>query len=177
MAIDYARIELLVLDVDGVMTDGRIIISPTGEETKVFHSRDGAGIKYWQRVGKRVAIITGRGSPAVELRARELGIFPVHLHAMDKLPILRTMLVETGMSAEQTAVMGDDLTDLPMMCHAGLAIAPADAVEDVRRRAHYVTAAKGGEGAVREAIELILRGSGLWDQVMQRYLSQMEQPQ
>ena len=174
MAIDYGRIELLVLDVDGVMTDGRIILTPSGEEIKCFHCRDGAGIKYWQRVGKKLAIITGRCSPAVELRARELGIDQVSLSALDKLPVLREMVARLGLGMHQVAVMGDDLTDLPMMHHAGLSIAPADAVEEVRRRAHYVTVAKGGEGAVREGIELILRGSGLWDQVLQRYLSQME---
>jgi len=174
MAIDYGRIELLVLDVDGVLTDGRIILTPWGAEIKAFHSHDGAGIRFWQRLGKQVAFITGRRSRAVTRRARDLGIKLVHQRIKDKLPVFRRMLEKLHLQPDQAAVMGDDLTDLPMMCHAGLSLAPADAVEEVRRRVHHVTIARGGQGAVREAIELILRHSGRWDEVLQRYLHQRE---
>jgi 3-deoxy-D-manno-octulosonate 8-phosphate phosphatase (KDO 8-P phosphatase) len=162
------------------MTDGRIILAPmTGrfssvEEIKEFDCRDGAGIRFWQRVGKQVAIISGRDSYAVNVRAKDLDIQHVKLGVKDKLPVYRELLEKLKLSADQSAVMGDDLPDLPMMLGAGLSLAPADAVEEVRQRAHHVTAAGGGRGAVREAIELILRRSGRWDEILRRYLAQME---
>ena len=165
-----AGIELLVLDVDGVLTDGRIAIDGEGRELKSFHAADGAGIKYFQRVGKRVAFISGRSSPAVTARAAELGVTVVHQDAKYKLPVYLRVLEELALDRAQVAVMGDDLMDLPLMRRCGLAIAPANAVAEVRAAAAMVTVARGGAGAVREAVEAILRAGDLWDQILQRYV-------
>ena len=167
--IDYAAIELLVLDVDGVLTDGRITLTPDGAEIKTFHVRDGAGMKYWKRVGKKLAIISGRGSQAVVLRARELDVDVVCLNAKDKLPAFRDVLEQLNLKGQQAAVMGDDLTDLPIMRACGMAIAVADAPQCVREAAACVTKLPGGAGCVREVIELILQRAGLWRQIMARY--------
>jgi len=168
--VDYGRIELLVLDVDGVLTDGRITLTGEGDEIKSFHVRDGAGMKYWKRAGGKLALITGRGCPAVTRRAKELDVDVVRMHAKDKLPVLREILEDMGVGPEAVAVMGDDLTDIPLMRHCGFPVAVADAVEEVRQRASYVTEACGGCGAVRELIERILKGSGRWDAIMARYI-------
>jgi 3-deoxy-D-manno-octulosonate 8-phosphate phosphatase (KDO 8-P phosphatase) len=168
--IDYAAIRLLVLDVDGVLTDGRIILTPDGQEIKAFHVRDGAGMKYWKREGGKLAVITGRGSPTVLRRAEELGVDAVRLEARDKLPAYESVLAELGLTPQQTAVMGDDLPDLPLMRRCALPVAVADAVEEVKRAAGYVTRLSGGAGAVREVIEVILRQTGAWDAVMARYI-------
>ncbi len=163
------RIELLVLDVDGVLTDGQVQLDADGREIKRFHVLDGAGMKYFQRVGKRIAILSGRSSPAVIFRVAELGVALVRQNAKDKLPAYEAILDELALGREQVAVMGDDLTDLPLMRRCGLPIAPANAVAEVRQAAALITQRSGGRGAVREAIEVILRGGGLWEQVMQRY--------
>jgi len=163
-------IELLILDVDGVLTDGAIVLDGEGREQKRFHVLDGAGIKYWQRVGKRVALISGRGGGAVVCRAAELGVADVRLNAKDKLPAYESILAEADLTDAQAAVMGDDLPDLPLMRRCGFAIAPANAAEEVRQAAAMVTRCRGGHGAVREAIEYLLRGAGLWERIMQRYL-------
>ena len=168
--IDFAAIQLLVLDVDGVLTDGHIVLTPAGEEIKSFHARDGAGMKYWKRAGGRIAIITGRASPAVARRAVELEIDAVRLGAKSKLPAYREVLAELGVTPAQTAVMGDDLVDLPLLRHCALAAAPADADEMVLRSAHYVARRNGGQGCVRELIEWILKKAGKWDAILQRYL-------
>ena len=167
---DLSNIDLLVLDVDGVLTDGRITLTASGEEIKSFHVRDGAGMKYWTRVGKKLAIITGRGSPVVVRRAEELGVHAVRLNAKVKLPALREVCDELGISPERVAVVGDDLADLPLLREAGFAVAVADAVEEVRAAADHVTRLRGGAGAVREVIELILKETGLWESIMARYL-------
>ena len=163
-------IELLVMDVDGVLTTGEVILDGDGRELKRFHVLDGAGIKYFQRVNKQVAIISGRHCQAVDVRAKELGIDIVIQDAKDKLPVYHELLDRLGLNTGQTAVMGDDLTDLPMMRTCGLAIAPANAVEMVRQAASLVTTAAGGAGAVREAIEILLKGAGLWEQILARYV-------
>lgn len=169
-AVDYANIELLVLDVDGVLTDGRIVLTSGGEEVKCFHVRDGSGIKYWRRAGRKVALVSGRGSPAVLRRAEELDVDAVRLNATDKLPAMLEVLEQLGIPAGKTAAVGDDLPDLPMLRHCAFPIAVADAVEAVRQEALYVTEATGGRGAVREAVELILKKAGAWDRIMARYL-------
>jgi len=169
--IDYARIELLVVDVDGVLTDGRIVLTPAGEEIKAFHVRDGAGMKYWRRVGKKLAIISGRSSPAVACRAQELHVDALRLNAKDKLPAYEQVLADLGVTDDQTAVIGDDLTDLPMLRRCAFPVAPADAVDEVRGAAACVTQLPGGAGCVRETIELILKQSGQWGKVMARYVS------
>lgn len=157
-----AGIDLLVVDVDGVLTDGGIIYADTGAEIKRFHVRDGSGLKIWQLAGKRAAVITGRSSPVVAVRAAEVGLAPVIQGAADKLPAYRQLLADTGMRPEQACYIGDDLPDLPVMRESGLAVAVADACPEARAAAHYVTLARGGAGAVRETIELILHCQGLW---------------
>jgi 3-deoxy-D-manno-octulosonate 8-phosphate phosphatase (KDO 8-P phosphatase) len=164
-----ANIELLVLDVDGVLTDGRIYLTAEGDELKAFHVRDGSGIKYWLRAGRRAAIITGRSSRVVARRAEELGIEHVRQNAKTKLPVLEELLEELGVDAARTAVMGDDLTDLPMMRRAGLAVTVPEAPDEVRAQADLVTRTPGGQGCVREVIERLLKRQGLWDGIMERY--------
>jgi 3-deoxy-D-manno-octulosonate 8-phosphate phosphatase (KDO 8-P phosphatase) len=163
-------IRLLVLDVDGVMTDGRLWYGPDGREFTAFHILDGHGIKTAIRSGLALAIITGRQSEAVARRARELGIVQIHQKAVDKLPVFEELLAESGLAASQVACMGDDLPDLPLLRRAGLAISVPDAAEEVRAAAHYVTRRPGGQGAVREAIEVLLRSRGAWSGEMERYL-------
>lgn len=167
--IDYASIELLVLDVDGVLTDGRITLTPSGEEIKSFHVRDGTGMKYWKRAGRKLAFLSGRGGEATRRRAEELGIDIVRLNCKDKLPAYEGILQQLGLDAARSAVVGDDLTDLPVLRRCGFAVAVADAAEETRAAADYVTVKPGGAGCVREVVELLLRKAGLWDQTLQRY--------
>jgi 3-deoxy-D-manno-octulosonate 8-phosphate phosphatase (KDO 8-P phosphatase) len=162
-----AGIELLVLDVDGVLTDGRITYTADGVEVKSFHVRDGSGLVFWQRLGKRVAIISGRASQAVAVRASELGITQVMQGAADKRSAFRTLLETTGLRAEQVCVVGDDLPDLPLLGACGLAVAVADACPEARAAAHYVTRTPGGRGAVREVVELVLGAQGRWEAVVE----------
>jgi YrbI family 3-deoxy-D-manno-octulosonate 8-phosphate phosphatase len=157
-----SRIELLIADVDGVLTDGSIIYGDTDIEIKVFHVRDGAGLKLWQAAGKQAALISGRASRAVEVRAAEVGIGQVIQSAAEKLPAYRQVLAAAGVRPEQVCYLGDDVPDLPVLAQCGLAVAVADACPEVRAAAHYVTRAAGGRGAVREVIELILRCQGKW---------------
>ena len=164
-----AAIEMLILDVDGVLTDGRIIYSDAGEELKAFHVRDGSGLKLWLRLGKRAGIITGRTSPVVERRANELGLTAVVQGAEDKRIAYERMLREQDLDASRVGYVGDDLPDVPLLQRSGLAIAVADACAEAKRAAHHVTLAMGGRGAVREAIELILRAQGRWHEVVARF--------
>jgi 3-deoxy-D-manno-octulosonate 8-phosphate phosphatase (KDO 8-P phosphatase) len=167
-----AAIELLVLDVDGVLTDGQVIYAGAETEIKAFHVRDGSALAVWKRAGKRAALISGRDSPAVARRAAELGMEPVLQGRADKLAALRQIVNGTGVALERIAAIGDDLPDLPVLAHAGLAVAVADACAEVRQAAHYVTQAPGGRGAVREAIELVLRCQGIWQGVVEGYRSE-----
>jgi 3-deoxy-D-manno-octulosonate 8-phosphate phosphatase (KDO 8-P phosphatase) len=167
-----ARIEMLVLDVDGVLTDGGIIYADDGTELKQFHVRDGSGLKIWQYLGKRAAIITGRTSKVVTVRAAELGIAPVYQGAPEKMAAYRELLAAGGLRTEQVCFIGDDVPDLPLLLNCGLAVAVADACPEARAAAHYVTRAAGGRGAVREAIELILRCQGAWQRVVERFRSE-----
>jgi 3-deoxy-D-manno-octulosonate 8-phosphate phosphatase (KDO 8-P phosphatase) len=164
-----AAIQMLVLDVDGVLTNGGIIYTDNGLELKIFHVRDGSGLKLWHQAGKRSAIITGRISRVVDRRAAELGISRVIQGAGDKLEAYRQLLAETGQKPDQVAAVGDDLPDVPVLHHSGLAVAVWDACAEARQAAHYVTQARGGQGAVRETIELILRSQGLWQTLVERY--------
>ena len=150
------RVRLLVLDVDGVLTDGRLHISASGEEIKVFHVRDGSGLVAIQRAGIAVAIISGRDSPAVTRRATELGIRHVRQGVADKGAELATLLRELGIAASETACVGDDTPDLPMLRAAGLAVAVADAHPAAKDEAHWITPSPGGHGAVREVCDLLL---------------------
>jgi 3-deoxy-D-manno-octulosonate 8-phosphate phosphatase (KDO 8-P phosphatase) len=162
-------IELLVLDVDGVLTDGVIAIDDAGVETKHFHVRDGGGIALWRRAGKRVAILSGRSAPCVDHRAAELGIHPVLQGVAEKGAAFRGLLEELGVEPGQVCAMGDDLADLPMLALAGLAACPADAAAEVLDAAHYVARAPGGKGAVRELVEVILGWQGAWDDLVSSY--------
>jgi 3-deoxy-D-manno-octulosonate 8-phosphate phosphatase (KDO 8-P phosphatase) len=167
-----SRIELLVLDVDGVLSDGAIIYADTGMELKHFHVRDGSGLKIWHASGKRTAIITGRNSRVVEMRAAELGIETVIQGAADKLQAYRQTLRQTRLAPERVCCVGDDLPDLPLLRHCGFAVAVADACAETKADAHYVTHAAGGRGAVREVIELILGCQDLWRPAVERLRTQ-----
>lgn len=164
-----AGIELLLLDVDGVLTDGRIIYGDGGMEIKAFHVRDGSGLKLWQLAGKRAGILTGRSSPVVERRARELGLEPVIQGAADKGAAFDQVVRELGLTAHQVAYMGDDIPDLPVLQRCGLPLAVADACPEVKEAAVLVTRALGGHGAVREAVEALLKAQGHWDEVIVRF--------
>lgn len=163
------RIALLGLDVDGVLTDGSILLDDRGVETKRFHVRDGTGLSAWRRLGLEAAIITGRRGMAVHHRARELGIRNVRQGVDDKAAALRAVLAALELDASQVAVIGDDLPDLPMMLMAGYPIAVGDAVAEVRAAARFVTVRPGGAGAVREAVEHILKAQGRWSEAVDLY--------
>jgi 3-deoxy-D-manno-octulosonate 8-phosphate phosphatase (KDO 8-P phosphatase) len=161
-----AKIDLLLLDVDGVLTDGAIVYGEDGVEVKRFHVRDGSALKFWHAAGRRSAIISGRTSRAVAVRAAELGVVPVFQGRAEKLPAFEALLAETGVRAEQVCAVGDDLPDLPVLLRAGLAVAVADACAEVRAAADYVTVSPGGRGAVRDAVEWLLRLQGRWDGIV-----------
>ena len=164
------RVELILSDVDGVMTDGGIWYDNQGVELKGFHIRDGLGVKLWQRAGFKFGVLTARTSHIVKLRAAELGIDLVRQGFEDKLPAALDILRELNLSPEQACYIGDDLTDLPVIRAVGLGAAVADASAEVRAAADYVTTLPGGRGAVRELVETILKAKGRWEDVIQRYL-------
>ncbi len=163
------RIQLLVMDVDGVLTTGAITVGPDGQEWKTFYVRDGAALAYWHRMGRRSAILSGRSAEPVFHRAAELGVHRVIQGRLDKARAIRELIAAEAVSPEQTCFIGDDLPDLKAMHEVGLAVAVADAVPEVRAAAHHVTASPGGRGAVRELVEFLLRAQGLWDKVMEIY--------
>lgn len=163
------NIILLLLDVDGVMTDGGIIFDGNGLETKVFNVKDGHGIKMLQRFGIEVGIITGRTSIVVDIRARELGIELVYQGALRKLDCYEEIKLKRDLSDSQIAYIGDDVIDVPVMRRVGFAAAPSDGVIEARNVAHFVTSCPGGRGAVREVSDMILKGRGLWGEVQSRY--------
>jgi 3-deoxy-D-manno-octulosonate 8-phosphate phosphatase (KDO 8-P phosphatase) len=164
-----APIRLLLLDVDGVLTDGRIVFDANGIESKFFNVKDGHGIKLVQRAGIAVGIISGRESRVVANRAAELGISHLYQNALDKLTPYRELLDKTGLSDHQVAYVGDDIIDLPLLRRVGFAAAPADAVPEVVPHVHFVTRNKGGWGAVREVCDLLLKEQGAWDTVTAKY--------
>jgi 3-deoxy-D-manno-octulosonate 8-phosphate phosphatase (KDO 8-P phosphatase) len=161
LKIKAKKIKLLLLDVDGVMTDGRIILDNRGNETKAFHVRDGHGIKLLQKEGVLVGIITGRKSEVVNIRARELGIMDVHQGIKDKLTAYDAVVAKHGLSDEEVAYIGDDEVDVAIFKRVGLAAAVADADPSVRPHVQLVTRAHGGRGAVREVINFILKSRGV----------------
>jgi 3-deoxy-D-manno-octulosonate 8-phosphate phosphatase (KDO 8-P phosphatase) len=170
-----ARIDLLVLDVDGVLTDGSIVYAGGDVEIKPFSTLDGAGLKLWRDAGKRSVIITRRSSPAVTRRAAELGIDHVMQGAEHKLTALNAVLAGAGLVPEQAAGVGDDLHDLPFLRAVAMAVAVSNACSEVRGTAHYVTKKSGGCGAVREVIELILRCQGKWQSAVRSIVNEHAQ--
>lgn len=165
-----AQIKLIIFDVDGVLTDGRLILGDDGQEYKAFHSRDGHGMKLLRQSGVEVAIITGRTSRVVEHRMQNLGIEHVYQGQEEKLPAYERLIAELGVTTGQTAYVGDDVVDLPVMLRAGLAVAVADAHPLVRQHAHWQTPHGGGQGAARDACELIMEAQGTLHSTLQRYL-------
>jgi 3-deoxy-D-manno-octulosonate 8-phosphate phosphatase (KDO 8-P phosphatase) len=163
------KIKLLILDVDGVMTDGRIIFDSNGVESKFFNVKDGHGIKMLQRCGIEVAIISGRESQVVTNRAAELAIRIVYQKSLDKLTPFERILADTGLAEEETAFIGDDLIDIPVLKRVGFAAAPADADAEVLSFVHYVAARSGGWGAVREVCDMIIKAQGKWQDLTSRY--------
>lgn len=163
-------IRLLLFDVDGVLTDGRILVHPDGTESKAFSIRDGAGIVWAQRAGLRTGVLSGRHSPATAIRAAQLGIPIVRHQRGDKLAVFDALLRDEGVGADAVAFMGDDLLDLPVLLRVGLSAAPADADPEVARRVDWVSRHPGGGGAAREFIELVLRAQGKWDEVLEGFL-------
>ena len=164
------RIKLLLMDCDGVLTDGRIWIFENGEEQKGFHTRDGLGIDLWHRAGFKSGIISGRVSSAVERRAQGLGMTFVCQGRENKLGAFSETLAHAGVTHAEVAFVGDDLNDIPLMLQSGLAVAVADAAAETREHAHYVTNLPGGYGAIREVVELILKAQGRWEDLVKHYL-------
>lgn len=162
-------IKLLILDVDGVLTDGKIIYTDRGEELKCFDVKDGHGIKLLLRAGIEVALVTGRRSAAVEHRARDLGIRLVFQKALNKIEVYEEIRATQHLRDEELCVMGDDLTDLPILRKCGFSVAVPDSVDEVKREVDYVTKKEAGKGAVREVCEIILKARGVWESVTARY--------
>lgn len=163
------RIKLLLMDCDGVLTDGRLELLENGDEQKTFHARDGQGISLLQRAGLKTGIISGRTSSAVERRARDLGMTYVRQSAKDKLKALDEILALAQLSLHECAFIGDDLADIPVMQRVELAVAVADAVAETKQVAHLVTEQRGGRGAIREVTDFILKAQGRWDELMKRF--------
>ena len=162
-------IRCLALDVDGVLTKGEITYTSSGEEIKTFHAKDGLGLALAHKMGLYTALITGRTSPMVELRAKELHISHVQMGSHNKSVGLEELLKVLKLEAHEVAYIGDDLNDLGIMSKVGLAITPQDGVPEVKQIAHYICQANGGQGAVREAIEYILKQEGLWEEALRVY--------
>jgi 3-deoxy-D-manno-octulosonate 8-phosphate phosphatase (KDO 8-P phosphatase) len=171
MALDKLKsIKLLLLDVDGVLTDGGIVYSDNDSETKIFNVKDGLGIRLLMEAGIHLGIITGRRSNALSKRCKELGIDLIYDGVANKADALDRILERTGFSFEEVACIGDDLPDLALMRRTGLSIAVADAHATLRENADMITSAKGGRGAVREVCEAILKAKGLWESILERFL-------
>jgi 3-deoxy-D-manno-octulosonate 8-phosphate phosphatase (KDO 8-P phosphatase) len=168
--IERARkVKLLLLDCDGVLTDGRILMTAEGDEMKAFDVKDGHAIVMFHRAGLRSGIISGRKSAVVQKRVKELGMHHLYEMAWVKLQPYEAILAEENLSDEAICYVGDDVVDIPLLRRAGLAVAVADAVDEVKAHSHFVTTRAGGRGAVREVIEFILKAQGKWDELMMRY--------
>ena len=170
------RIRLILLDVDGVLTDGKILVHGDGSESKQFDIRDGTGIVLAQKAGLRVGLLSARQSAATSERAAQLRITLVRQGALDKLSEFETLCRELGLDAATVAFMGDDLLDLPVLARAGLAATPADAVAEVRAAAHWVSRRPGGDGAVRELCELILKAQDRWEPLVAEWTPARSEP-
>jgi len=172
IAARAARIRLVLFDVDGVLTDGKVLLHGDGTESKVFDIKDGTGIVWARKAGLAVGLLSARSSAATDQRASQLGITLVRQGVANKLDAYMEMVTSLNMTDDQVAYMGDDLLDLPVLLRAGLSTAPSDAVEDVRRRVHWVSDAAGGAGAARELVELILRAQGSWNTLLDEYVAE-----
>lgn len=168
----FKRVKLLVLDVDGILTDGRIIVSDQGRETKHFDVQDGFGIVLFQRAGFKVAIISARDSEAVKARTADLKISKVYLNARNKLKIYRQLAKSAGIDDQEVCFMGDDLPDLGVAQTVGTVCTVPTAREEIQKEADYITERSAGHGAVREVIELVLKAKGLWETVVKEYSSE-----
>jgi YrbI family 3-deoxy-D-manno-octulosonate 8-phosphate phosphatase len=162
-------IQLVLSDVDGVLTDGGIVFDNQGIEIKRFHIRDGMGIRLWQRAGHRFGLLTSRTSHVVQVRAAELGIDLVRQGFEEKLPVVIALMRELNLTPQQVCYIGDDLPDLPVLKHVGLGVAVADAAAELLAAAHHTTTARGGQGAVRELIEMLLKAQGRYDDLIAKY--------
>lgn len=172
MVLDKLKnIKLLLLDVDGVLTDGGIIYNDDGTETKIFNVKDGLGIRLLMEAGIHLCIVTGRRSNALISRCKNLGIDHIYDGVGNKVDVLEAILAQTGLSASEVAFIGDDLPDLGLMKKIGLSIAVSDADKTILENADMITSAKGGHGAVREACEAILKAKGLWENILERFLT------
>jgi 3-deoxy-D-manno-octulosonate 8-phosphate phosphatase (KDO 8-P phosphatase) len=167
-------VQLVLFDVDGVLTDGKILLHADGTESKRFDIKDGTAIVWAQRSGLRVGVLSARTSASTVQRAAQLGITLVHQGVSSKLDTFERILDDLALTQEQVAYMGDDLLDLPVLMRVGLAAAPADAVDDVRARVHWVSTARGGDGAARDFIEVILRAQDKWTALVASYLTERE---
>jgi 3-deoxy-D-manno-octulosonate 8-phosphate phosphatase (KDO 8-P phosphatase) len=165
-----ARIRLVLLDVDGVLTDGRIVLHGDGREGKQFHIRDGIVMVWAQRVGLTVGLLSARESATTTERAAQLGITLVHQGVASKIDAYDEIVSDIGLNDEEVGYMGDDIVDIAVLSRVGLAAAPADAVPEVRERVHWVAPSNGGAGAAREFLELILRAQGRWEAILQSFI-------
>ncbi|MFA5554842.1 MAG: HAD hydrolase family protein [Phycisphaerae bacterium] len=168
--INFEAIKLLALDVDGVLTDGSLMIHTTGTESKIFNTLDGHGLRMWRRAGSQVAFLSGRPSEPTNRRAEQLEVEYCLTDCYDKVPKLEQILRQTNLTYENVAYIGDDLPDLPVIRIVGFGVAVANAVDEVKRYADYITVRPGGSGAVREVIEYILKKTGRWDSLLERYI-------
>jgi len=170
MAADnLAQIKLLILDVDGVLTDGGIFLNDQGIESKRFNVMDGHRIKMWHRAGGLTAIISGRDTPSTIHRARQLDIAYVMQGCLEKLPAFEQLLQQTALAPSQTAYIGYDIMDIPVVRRVGFGVAVANAAEELKQLADYITVKQGGHGAVGEVVEYLLKAAGKWDSLMERY--------
>jgi len=167
-----ARIRLLLSDVDGVMTDGRIAFDNLGVESKQFHIRDGQGIRLWQQSGGQMGIVTGRSSQIVKLRATELNIEILRQGVEDKLAAVRKICEQLKFEPTEVCYVGDDLPDLAVYSHVGLSVAVADAAQENLQAADYTTSFNGGYGAIREVVELLLKNTNRWEAAIRKYQTQ-----
>lgn len=165
----FSRIRLLLLDVDGVLTDGRVYVDGEGRETIAFSIQDGVGLKLWQRTGRIIGVLSGRDQPAVRARAAQLKIDLTVLGRNDKVDAYEQLLAENHLTDEQVAYMGDDLLDLPVLARCGYAIAPANSVDPVKTVARYITIRQGGYGAAAEAVQHLLTQAGEWEACLETY--------
>jgi len=171
------RIKLVLFDVDGVLTDGKILLHADGTESKLFDIKDGTAIVWAQRLGLTIGFLSARTSAATTQRAAQLGITLLHQGVASKLDAYDQIADGLLLDDDQVAYMGDDILDLPVLSRVGLATAPADAAADVRARVHWVSRARGGDGAARELIELVLRAQDRWDSIIATYMAAVQDQQ